>query len=207
MMRNASSNRPDDQGFPDARGWHYPCTIFRNPDDRPDFKTTMQHPDATPELKREPNPSEPESHPVSTSLGAAGGAATGAAIGSVVGPVGTLVGGAIGAIAGGLAGHGVAQAVDPTVEDAYWRENHCDPGDSDLKETFGDYEPAYRVGYNGYAESGGRNFDESEPALKRSWEEIKGNSQLNWDKAKHATRAAWDRVERAIPGDADGDVK
>jgi hypothetical protein len=26
-----------------------------------------------------------------------------------------------------------------------------------------------------------------------------------WDDAKHATRAAWHRVERAVPGDADGD--
>lgn len=160
-----------------------------------------------PDSHRDPIPGEPGSHPVGTGLGAAGGAATGAAIGSVAGPVGTLIGGAIGAIAGGLAGKGMAEAVDPSAEEAYWRENHRNESDSELKETYGDYddyEPADRTGYSSYD---GRPFDEAEPDLERSWEKVKGNSRLNWEKAKHASRAAWDRVERAIPGDSDGDGK
>ena len=36
-------------------------------------------------------------------------------------------------------------------------------------------------------------------------EKNKGKSRLNWEEAKDASRAAWHRVERAIPGDADGD--
>lgn len=57
-------------------------------------------------------------HPIGTGVGAAaGGVAAGAAIGSVAGPVGTAVGAAAGAIVGGLAGKGVAESVDPTVND------------------------------------------------------------------------------------------
>jgi phage tail tape-measure protein len=66
----------------------------------------------------------PGSHPVGTGVGAAGGAAAGAAIGAAGGPVGAGIGIAAGAIIGGLAGKAVAERVDPTVEDRYWRENH-----------------------------------------------------------------------------------
>lgn len=164
----------------------------------------MSTPTENRDLNRDPITGEPGSHPVGTGLGAAGGAAAGAAIGTAAGPVGTLIGGAIGAIAGGLAGKGVAEAVDPTAENAYWRENHSRQSYYDTGSTFDEYEPAYRTGYSSYD---GRRFDEAETDLEHSWEKVKGNSRLGWEKAKHATRAAWDRVERAIPGDSDGDGK
>src|SRR5436853_4858610 len=70
----------------------------------------------------------PGSHPVGTGLGAAAAGAAGAAIGSVIPGAGTVVGGVVGAVvgavAGGLAGKGVAEAVNPTAEDAYWRNEH-----------------------------------------------------------------------------------
>lgn len=159
------------------------------------------------DLNRDPLTGEPGSHPVGTGLGAAGGAATGAAIGSVGGPIGTAVGGVIGAIAGGLAGKGVAEAVDPTAEDAYWRENYNNESYIDRDSSYDDYEPAYRAGYTNYASREGRSYDEVEDNIGRTWDQVKGNSRLGWEKAKHATRAAWDRVERAIPGDSDRDGK
>src|SRR3954471_9273816 len=74
---------------------------------------------------RDPLTGAPGAHPVGVGVGAAGGGATGAAIGTAVaGPVGTAVGAVIGAVAGGLAGKGVAESIDPTAEEAYWRENH-----------------------------------------------------------------------------------
>ena len=76
------------------------------------------------DANRDPISGAPGAHPIGTGLGASGGAAAGAAIGAVGGPVGALVGGAIGAVAGGLAGKGAAEAVNPTVEDAYWRDNY-----------------------------------------------------------------------------------
>src|SRR3954454_6291356 len=73
----------------------------------------------------DPITGEHGSHPVGVGLGgAAGGAAAGALGGAVGGPVGAAVGAVVGAVAGGLAGKGVAESIDPTVEDAYWRENY-----------------------------------------------------------------------------------
>jgi len=66
----------------------------------------------------------PGAHPVGAGMGAiAGGAAVGAAAGAIVGPVGTFVGLAVGAVIGGLAGKGVAEMIDPTAEEVYWRNN------------------------------------------------------------------------------------
>lgn len=167
----------------------------------------MQNQTNRTDLNPDPITGEPGSHPVGTGLGAAGGAATGAAIGSAAGPIGTLVGGAVGAIAGGLAGKGVAEAIDPTAEDAYWRENHARTDYAGPDESYDDYAPAYRAGYNGYASRGDRDFVQAEAELRDTWETTKGASRLTWEKAKHASRAAWDRVERALPGDFDGDGK
>src|SRR5829696_1050286 len=80
-------------------------------------------PSESKDLNPDPITGEPGSHPVGTGLGAAGGGAAGAAIGAVGGPVGVAVGAAIGAIVGGLSGKGVAEAIDPTAEQAYWQEN------------------------------------------------------------------------------------
>ena len=79
------------------------------------------------DANRDPISGAPGAHPVGTGVGAAlGGAAAGAAAGTVVGPVGTIVGTAVGAVIGGLAGKGVAEAIDPTREDVYWRDNYGD---------------------------------------------------------------------------------
>src|SRR5687768_18154615 len=74
---------------------------------------------------RDPITGAPGAHPVGTGIGAAaGGAAAGAAAGTVAGPVGTAAGMVAGAVIGGLAGKGVAEKIDPTAEDTYWRENY-----------------------------------------------------------------------------------
>jgi hypothetical protein len=157
----------------------------------------------------------PGAHPIGVGAGAAGGAATGAAIGTAVaGPVGTVVGGAIGAVAGGLAGKGVAEAVNPTAEDTYWRENHANqPFAKDRP--YDDYAPAYRTGYTGYAP--GTRFEDAEPKLRQDYESVASaagrtadkagdatshaahkvahGTQVAWDDAKHAARAAWHKLE------------
>jgi outer membrane protein with glycine zipper len=149
----------------------------------------------------------PGSHPVGTGIGAAGGGATGAAIGSMAGPVGTVVGAAVGAVAGGLAGKAAAEAVDPTAEDAYWRENYRNRPYADSALDYDTYAPAYRHGWESKARYPGRKFSEVEPEVATGWSKSKGSAKLGWDKAKHATRDAWDRIERALPGDSDGDGK
>jgi hypothetical protein len=158
-----------------------------------------------PDANRDPISGAPGAHPVGTGLGAAGGAAAGAALGAAAGPVGAVVGGAIGAVAGGLAGKGAAEAVNPTVEDAYWRENYASRPYVTPGSEYDTYAPAYRYGWESRGHFIGSTFDDVEPDLGREWDRVKGKSNLGWDRAREAARDAWHRVERAIPGDADGD--
>jgi hypothetical protein len=150
-------------------------------------------------------------HPVGTGVGAvAGGLAAGAATGAAAGPIGAVVGGAIGAVAGGLAGKGIADMVDPTMEDDYWRGNWASRSYIDGGFTYDqDYAPAYRYGWEAYPRYAGRSFDEVEAELGTGWNDARGESRLDWDRARHATRDSWqrvgERIERAMPGDADGD--
>jgi hypothetical protein len=154
---------------------------------------------------RDPITGAKGAHPVGVGVGAAGGAATGAAVGSVAGPLGTAAGAVVGGVAGGLAGKGVAERVNPTIEDEYWRENYNTRPYVTRGEDYETYAPAYRYGWESHAHYGGRKFDEVEPDLRRGWERSEWNEGLSWEKAKQATRDAWHRVERALPGDADRD--
>ena len=161
---------------------------------------------------RDPITGAPGAHPIGTGVGAvAGGLAAGAATGTVVGPVGTVVGAAIGAVVGGLAGKGIAESIDPTREEAYWRDEYKNRSYVTPNSTYDDYGPAYGYGVNSYGAHSGRTFDEAESDLARGWDKAKGNSSLTWDRAKLATKDAWHRVsdgvERAIPGDSDRDGK
>jgi hypothetical protein len=142
-------------------------------------------------------------HPAATTVGAAGGAAVGAKVGSAAGPVGTAAGLAAGAVAGGAAGKVAAEAVNPTVEDEYWRRNYATrpyvKGDG-----YETYRPAYQYGWESYSRYGGGRFEEVEPTLRKDWE-LRADGRTGWDKVRDAVRDAWHRVERAMPGDADHD--
>ena len=143
----------------------------------------------------------PGAHPVGTGVGAAGGAATGA----VGGPIGAAVGLVAGAVVGGLAGKSVAENMDPTVENAYWKTNYSKRKYMESNAPYTMYQPAYRTGYEGRSQYPGKKFEEVETNFQHDYEKSKGTSTLNWDKAKSATRDAWNRVEKVLPGDADGD--
>jgi len=150
---------------------------------------------------RDPISGAPGAHPVGTGIGAAlggaaAGAATGAATGTVAGPVGTVVGAAIGAVVGGLAGKGVAESIDPTREEAYWRENYKSrPYASGA--SYDDFGPAYAYGVSSYRRHAGRAFDDVESDLAREWSSARGESSLTWDRARVASRDAWDRLGRS----------
>ena len=152
-------------------------------------------------LKPDPASGPLGAHPVGTGLGAvAGGAAAGALAGTVAG-----------AVAGGLAGKAIAKSIDPTAEEAYWRENYSSRPYVTKGATYDEYGPAYRYGVDAYGRYEGRSFEQAEPELMRDWDRAKGTSRLTWENAKHATRDAWQRVsdfvERATPGDSDHDGK
>lgn len=143
----------------------------------------------------DPITGEPGAHPVGTGVGAAmGGVAAGAAVGTVAGPVGTIVGAAVGAVIGGLTGKGVAEAIDPTEEDAYWRDNYRDRDYVEEGKSYDDYGPAYGLGVNAFTRYPGRSFEEIDPEMSREWDSGGGSSTLGWDSARPAARDAWNRV-------------
>lgn len=132
-------------------------------------------------------------YPVGAGVGAAGGAAAAAAVGLVAG-----------AVVGGLEGKGVAQKMDPAVEDAYWKHHYSKRKYVERNAPYTAYQPAFRIGYEGRSRYPGKQFEEVETDLQRAYDTSKGNSTLSWDKAKRATRDAWNRVEKVLPGAAVG---
>lgn len=173
---------------------------------KPNQKTDPARRDLDAEAGRDTNPDPitgaPGSHPVGTGIGAAAAGAAGAAIGSVVPGVGTVVGGAVGAVvgavAGGYAGKGIAEAIDPTAEEAYWRDEHRNRpyfrSDYSYED---DYLPAYRYGYDTVSSTPvGTPFTydkDDDSSLREGWERAKGRSRLKWEQAKEAMRDAWNR--------------
>ena len=148
----------------------------------------------TRDANRDPLTGEPGAHPVGVGIGtAAGGAAAGAAAGAVAGPVGAVAGAVVGGIVGGLAGKAAGEALDPTREDAYWKDNYKNESYYDSNLNYDDYSPAYRTGYIGRSRFGDKDFDDVEADLRADYERNKGSSKLAWDRAKQASRAAWNR--------------
>jgi hypothetical protein len=145
---------------------------------------------------KDPITGAPGAHPVGTGLGAAaGGMAAGAAVGTVAGPIGTAAGAAVGAIVGGLAGKGIAEHIDPTVEEAYWAENYSREPYYEKGYTFQDYHPGYRTGWEARTRYPGKTFDEIDRDLAADYEKNRGQSKLDWERNRLAARAAWNRFE------------
>ena len=151
------------------------------------------------DANRDPISGEAGAHPVGTGIGAAGAGTVGAVVGGLIGgPVGAVAGSAIGSVIGGLAGKGAAEAVNPTVEDEYWRTNYAAQPYIEQGRQYEDYQPAYRAGYEGYSQhcESGKSYEEVEQHLQSNYEKTHGKSGLAWDKAKHATRDAWQRASK-----------
>ena len=152
------------------------------------------------DLNRDPITGAPGAHPVGTGVGAAAGVATGAAVGAIGGPVGSAVGAIIGGVIGGLAGKGVAEAVDPTAEEAYWRDNYQNEPYYRKDLAFDDYAPAYGLGMGSLVSERyrDRSFEDIEGDLATEWDTYRGNSRLSWPEASPAARAAWARARRDV---------
>ena len=144
-------------------------------------------------------------HSIGEGTGAGAGAIAGAAIGSAAGPVGTLVGAVAGAIGGAKAGGAIAEAVNPTTYNDHFQRTYESSNYYVADRDWNDYEPAYKYGYDTYGQYRGQRFEDVEGDLERNWEATKANSRLAWNDAKGAVRDGWHYIERAMPGDADGD--
>ncbi|NJO40224.1 MAG: glycine zipper family protein [Cyanobacteria bacterium CRU_2_1] len=164
--------------------------------DRNDIPDRVDNEQVEANPNRDPFTGETGAHPVGTGIGAAAAGALGTAIGAVAGPVGAVVGATIGSVIGGLVGKGAAEAINPTVEDAYWRNNYLSRPYVHTGRVYEDYQPAYRTGYEGYTryQGQGKTYDELEPELKRDYETQYPRANMQWDDAKYATRDAWNRA-------------
>lgn len=140
------------------------------------------------------------SHPVGSGLGAAaGGALAGIGLGAVAGPIGAAVGAVIGGVAGGLAGKSVAEAIDPTVEDAYWREEYPRREYYDEEVSYDDIKPAYRYGWESRTRYADRNWEQAQEDLRRDWEtNYESRVPGTWEDAQRPIRDAWDRAEAKL---------
>jgi hypothetical protein len=162
---------------------------------RSNFMDTKRS-DTDRDANRDPITDEPGAHPVGAGLGAAvGGAVAGAAAGMAAGPVGTVLGAVGGGVAGGLAGKEIAEQIDPTVEEHYWRNAYPSRDYYDPTLGYEEVGPAYQYGWESRAEYGDRKWDEVEPDLAHEWASRRGKSSLDWGRARPATRDAWDRVD------------
>lgn len=188
MARNDSNNR-NTEALQDQ------ANRSSKPGDRELQRSAPALPD---DANPDPITGAPGAHPVGVGVGAAGGGATGAVIGAAVaGPIGAGVGAVVGAIAGGLAGKGVAEAIDPTVEHAYWRGEYSKRPYVAKDSKYERYAPAYQYGWESYSgrSEKGKTFDSLEPELRTGWESRRENESLSWDDARAATRDAWERRE------------
>jgi len=148
---------------------------------------------------RDPVTGEPGSHPLGSGLGAAGGAVAGGAIGGAVGgPVGVVAGAIIGGVAGAYGGRGAAEAVNPTVEEQYWRENHPKQPYATGEHGYEKFAPAYRVGYEAIQKYPGKHFDEIDNDLALDYEKHRPGDGLPWDQVRPASRAAWNRLSGVV---------
>lgn len=146
------------------------------------------------DMNRDPLTDEPGAHPVGTGVGTAlGGAAAGAAAGLAAGPIGAAAGAVIGGIAGGLAGKAIAENIDPTAEDTYWRSEYSNRPYYDPSLDYERYQPAYQFGWESRGRYADRSWDDVESDLEREWASRRDRN-LPWEKASYAARDAWERI-------------
>ena len=148
--------------------------------------------DPTPDSNPDPITKEKGSHPVGVAAGGTGGA--------VGGPVGAAIGAAIGAVAGGLAGKGVAEAVNPTVEEEYWREEFRNRPYYRSGTDYDTYQPYYKYGWEAASrpEFRGRKYDEIERDLETEWPSYNTTGKTDFKEYKGATRDAYERATSSL---------
>jgi hypothetical protein len=154
----------------------------------------------------DPITGEPGSHPVGVAAGGSGGAVAGVTVGAAVGgPVGAAVGGIVGAVAGGVVGKSAAEALNPTVEEEYWRENYKTRPYFKEGVAYSEYAPAYRYGWETAVRDDylNRTFEEVEPDLQRNWEADGTRYPRPWSEMREATRDAYNRTRDRFAGKDD----
>lgn len=132
------------------------------------MKPTQSISSAESSANPDPLTGEAGMHPVGTGAGALAGGAALAAAGSFAGPAGAAVGLVVGAVVGGLTGKGFAEGLDPSAEEAHWREAHRSQDYAPAESAYSDYSAAYWAGFTCYED--GRSFEEREDVIRAEFE-------------------------------------
>jgi hypothetical protein len=96
---------------------------------------------------------------------------------------------------GGLAGKEIAEQIDPTAEDAYWRSEYRNRDYFDDLIAYDDIQPAYRHGWESRGRYGTRSWSDAERDVQRDWEKSPHQSKIGWEKAQRPVRDAWERID------------
>ena len=108
------------------------------------------------------------------------------------------VGAGAGGIAGGRGGNGVAESIDPTVHDEYWKKNHSAQPYAG-NGPYDQYSGAYRTGYRGMMRHGTeKSYHDVEGDLKSDYEATKDKAAVGWEHAKEATKAAYEHARNEV---------
>jgi len=90
------------------------------------------------------------------------------------------------------------ESLDPASEKDYWHVNYQTRPYYKEGRSFGDYEAAYRYGWESASTMKQMTFDEAEKAhLASGWKAARGESPLSWEEVRDAARDAWTRVRRS----------
>ena len=95
-----------------------------------------------------------------------------------------------------VSGQSATAVVNEAAEATYWSENYSKRGYIERDRSYGDYEPAYRHGWESRALLGNKTFRDVEADLERGWDKAKGVSTLAWGQARSAVSDAWHRAGR-----------
>ena len=134
----------------------------------------------------DPITGQPGAIPVGTGVGAALAGAAPAPRAAWSAAQWRVVGAVIGGVAGGLAGKGVAESIDPTVEDRYWPKTTLAVRTTNrISLTTTISQRTSTAGNRKQKTFTGRSTRPKR--CWRDWDSVKARSTLTWEKAKHAT--------------------
>jgi hypothetical protein len=96
----------------------------------------------------------------------------------------------------GTGGLAAGEDLDEVAEGDYWRQNfrrrpYYEPGTP-----YEHYEPGFRYGWQSAIgeEFAGRDFEDAESELERSWDALHGENAGEWEEAREAVKDAWQRA-------------
>ena len=101
---------------------------------------------------------------------------------------------------GRLCRKAAGEALDPTVEDTYWRDSYASRPYVKKGSAYSDYQPAYRYGWEAAANPDYRHrqFTNVEPELERNSTTYRGPLQTEWRDVRDATRDSYERIRNRM---------